>query len=252
MSQSKKTGAVASRRKPAITVDKISRALDLSGVRLHNGVTDRFATFTRTTFKQYAFVGGRKVTVRGGYVYAYANDSGRVFSVNATLYRGVKPRTTANLISADQAIQLAKIALGEEDIILTSELVLSGDDDRLELVYETALRRIGSAHRIEQFIVNATTGEVVKPAFVTPQAFFGLGLDYAGGRPSGAHLAAAGVRFVCRYVADGGRQLPQKLLTAAEARDLLAHGIQIVSNFEASGRMDGGAARQSRRPEGPG
>lgn len=243
MSQQKKKGAVASRRKPVITVEKLSQALDLSGVWLHTGVTDHFPTFTRTTFKQYAFVGGRKVTVRGGYVHAYANKAGRIFSVDATLHRGVKPRTTANLISADQAIQLAATSFGCKDIIHTSELVLSGDDDRLELAYDIALWRSGSSHRTERFIVNATTGEVVKPTLAKPQAFFGLGLDYAGGRPSGAHLAAAGVRFVCRYVADGGRQLPQKLLTAAEARDLLAHGIQIVSNFESSGRMDGGYAQ---------
>ncbi len=58
------------------------------------------------------------------------------------------------------------------------------------------------------------------------------GLDYAAGRPGGAAIAAAGYSFVCRYLSSGGPALPGKLLTPAEADDLRAHGIDIVSNWE--------------------
>lgn len=60
------------------------------------------------------------------------------------------------------------------------------------------------------------------------------GLDYAGGRPGGAAIAAAGYRFVCRYLSDGGPGLPGKLLTPWEADDLRANNIEIVSNWETS------------------
>jgi hypothetical protein len=67
------------------------------------------------------------------------------------------------------------------------------------------------------------------------------GLDYAGGVPGGAAIAAAGYRFVCRYLSSGGLALPGKLLTPAEADDLRANGIDIVSNWEtAAEEMLGG------------
>ncbi|MGH3827636.1 MAG: DUF1906 domain-containing protein [Pseudonocardiaceae bacterium] len=59
-----------------------------------------------------------------------------------------------------------------------------------------------------------------------------LGLDYAGGRPGGAAITAAGYGFVCRYLTDGGPELPGKLLTAEEYRDLQAHGVSCVVNWE--------------------
>lgn len=58
------------------------------------------------------------------------------------------------------------------------------------------------------------------------------GVDYAGGIPGGAAIAAAGYGFACRYLAPGGPGLPDKLLTPAEANDLRANGIDIVSNWE--------------------
>lgn len=68
-----------------------------------------------------------------------------------------------------------------------------------------------------------------------------LGLDYAGGRPSGAAIKAAGYDFVVRYLSSGGASLPGKLLTPAEADDLRAHDVEIVSNWETlSDRMLGG------------
>ena len=67
------------------------------------------------------------------------------------------------------------------------------------------------------------------------------GLDYAGGRPGGAAIRAAGYDFVVRYLSDGGPSLPGKLLTPAEAVDLRAYGISIVSNWEttANRMLDG-------------
>lgn len=59
-----------------------------------------------------------------------------------------------------------------------------------------------------------------------------LGLDYAGGRPGGRAITAAGYQFVVRYLSDGGPGLPGKLLTLAEYQDLQAHGIRVVANWE--------------------
>ncbi|WP_157108622.1 DUF1906 domain-containing protein [Aldersonia kunmingensis] len=68
-----------------------------------------------------------------------------------------------------------------------------------------------------------------------------LGLDYAAGRPGGAAIRAAGYDFVVRYLTSGGPTLPGKQLTPAEAADLRAHGISIVSNWEtwANRMLDG-------------
>lgn len=58
------------------------------------------------------------------------------------------------------------------------------------------------------------------------------GLDYAGGRISGASLKAAGITFVCRYLSDGGSGLPGKQLLPDEFADLTANGIAVVFNWE--------------------
>ncbi|WP_051179429.1 DUF1906 domain-containing protein [Nocardia concava] len=68
-----------------------------------------------------------------------------------------------------------------------------------------------------------------------------FGLDYAAGRPAPSAIKAAGYDFVVRYLSDGGPTLPGKLLTPAEADDLRAQGISIVSNWEttAARMLDG-------------
>ncbi|WP_069161646.1 DUF1906 domain-containing protein [Nocardia altamirensis] len=68
-----------------------------------------------------------------------------------------------------------------------------------------------------------------------------FGLDYAGGRPGGAAIRAAGFDFVVRYLSPGGPTLPGKLLTPAEADDLRAHGVSIAANWEttATRMLDG-------------
>lgn len=68
-----------------------------------------------------------------------------------------------------------------------------------------------------------------------------LGVDYAGGKPGGAALAAAGFSFAARYLTSGGPGLPGKLLTPQEYLDLQAHGIAVVANWETTAtRMLGG------------
>ncbi|MDY0113713.1 MAG: DUF1906 domain-containing protein [Corynebacterium sp.] len=61
------------------------------------------------------------------------------------------------------------------------------------------------------------------------------GLDYAAGRPSGASIRAAGYTFVCRYLSDGGPDLPGKQLLPSERADLHANGVDIVLNWETTG-----------------
>lgn len=68
-----------------------------------------------------------------------------------------------------------------------------------------------------------------------------FGLDYAAGRPAASAIRAAGFDFVVRYLSEGGPSLPGKILTPAEAEDLRAHGVSIVSNWEttAARMLDG-------------
>jgi hypothetical protein len=71
-----------------------------------------------------------------------------------------------------------------------------------------------------------------------------LGVDYAGGRPGGSAIGAAGYGFAVRYLSPGGPGLPGKLLLPEEAADLIAHTVLIVSNFESTATtMLGGAAQ---------
>lgn len=73
------------------------------------------------------------------------------------------------------------------------------------------------------------------------------GVDYAGGRISGADLKKAGVKFVCRYLTDGGKQLPGKQLLANEFDDLMKNDIAVVFNWETTANfMLGGAAQAER------
>lgn len=68
-----------------------------------------------------------------------------------------------------------------------------------------------------------------------------VGADYSAGRPGGAALAAAGVKVVGRYAAGGRASIN---VTAAEVRDLRAHGIDVfIYNEHEASYMMGGAAR---------
>lgn len=87
-------------------------------------------------------------------------------------------------------------------------------------------------------------GPIVEDTTWRQPMSYPLGLDYAGGRPSGASLKAAGVSFVCRYLTDGGPGLPGKQLLASEFNDLIANGIAVVFNWETTANfMLGGAAK---------
>ena len=59
--------------------------------------------------------------------------------------------------------------------------------------------------------------------------------DYAGGRPSASALKAAGFGGVLRYVGlGGGASLPGKRITAAEYKDHIANGVQVLLVCEGS------------------
>jgi len=69
-----------------------------------------------------------------------------------------------------------------------------------------------------------------------------LGLDYSGGRPSGAAVARAGYGFVARYLPNG--LLSSRVnLSAAEVADMHAAGVQVAMVWEsAANRAAGGRA----------
>lgn len=70
------------------------------------------------------------------------------------------------------------------------------------------------------------------------------GLDYAGGRITGADLAANGISFVCRYLSDGGPGLPGKQLLPDEFTDLQTNNIGVVFNWETTADFMRGGAPQ--------
>lgn len=80
-----------------------------------------------------------------------------------------------------------------------------------------------------------TTASPGGPAMPAQPTILAQGVDYSGGLPGGAALAANNVAFACRYVFNGSPGLPYKLLTLAEANDLWANGVDIVSNYESTG-----------------
>ena len=61
------------------------------------------------------------------------------------------------------------------------------------------------------------------------------GVDYSAGRPGGAALAKAGVKFACRYLS----HTASKNLTPAEAADLAAHGVSSVVVWETTANRAG-------------
>jgi hypothetical protein len=61
------------------------------------------------------------------------------------------------------------------------------------------------------------------------------GVDYSSGRPGGAALAAAGMRFAARYLSHN----EEKNLTPNEATDLAAHGVSCVVVWETTAQRAG-------------
>jgi hypothetical protein len=88
------------------------------------------------------------------------------------------------------------------------------------------------------------TGSITEDTTERQQMTYPQGLDYAGGAIAGADLAAAGISFVCRYVAPGGSALPAKQLTGPEFTDLLNNGIAVVFNWEVAGNAALNGANQ--------
>ncbi len=58
------------------------------------------------------------------------------------------------------------------------------------------------------------------------------GLDYSFARPSVSSLHSEGYTFAARYLSTDNSSTAGKILTAAEAKSLIAAGIDVVSNFE--------------------
>ncbi len=106
----------------------------------------------------------------------------------------------------------------------------------------TAPDEITSMSYWDQFWV--WTGTITEDTPYRETLSYPRGLDYAGGYISGADLAAAGITFVCRYVASGGQQLPDKILSPNEFLDLVTNGIAVVFNWESTAdAMLGGQAQ---------
>jgi hypothetical protein len=75
-------------------------------------------------------------------------------------------------------------------------------------------------------------GPIVEDTAYRQAMTYPLGLDYSAGHIDGHDLSINGVKFVCRYVSDGGAGLPHKLLTIDEFQDLRRNKIAVVFNWE--------------------
>lgn len=76
---------------------------------------------------------------------------------------------------------------------------------------------------------------------IEPGETYSLGIDTAS-YIGGAAVKASPFSTIMRYVTDGGSGLPQKLLSALEARTYLVNDIALVSNYEWDGKPHDGYA----------
>jgi hypothetical protein len=71
-------------------------------------------------------------------------------------------------------------------------------------------------------------------------ASMAFGIDYSAARYDGALLKSRGVTFVCRYLRNAPSGTIDKALTLAEANNLRAAGLSIISNDETTGKQVNG------------
>lgn len=156
-------------------------ALDLEGIELDNGASEKFGWGHRVDFKQYITLKcGRKLRVRNGSVGVHMNDQGDVFSVNSTIKVFPPRKVLGKVISEDEAIAAAKKhaaklagSLGKdlkkfardltgalETCDAKAELVLSEHEGRFDPVYEIELS-ICEPRQLLMMLVKARTGEVL-------------------------------------------------------------------------------------------
>jgi hypothetical protein len=105
----------------------------------------------------------RNLPVRGGYIQVWMDAQGRVYQVTSTLRHGRKPRSMKRLLNREQAV---KIALGKHgtkscDTKVCARLTLSAHNGWLDPVWEIELASKAPGPKVWQYLVKATTRELV-------------------------------------------------------------------------------------------
>jgi Zn-dependent metalloprotease len=159
----------------------IAQAFSLSNVTLAEGVSEEMPFGHRVAYaQQIVLKDGTKLNVRGAHVHVSMDKSGKIFNVTSTLKFGRRPVALGKIITADEAIALAKAKFAEltktlskndksyarnllgaiDTSTATAKLVLSEHRGRFDAVYEVQLST-GEPRQLMLFLVKAKTKEVV-------------------------------------------------------------------------------------------
>lgn len=135
---------------------------------------------------------------------------------------------------------IASPAEAPSDAAMIIAVLQDPDPDEAHMICQVGGINIEMGGPTDSYVMGSRATDIHNPEFNQwfylpgPVVTTTNGIDYSGGRPGGAAIASAGFGFACRYVFDGSPNLPEKLLTASEADDLLAHNVQPVSNWEST------------------
>jgi len=143
----------------------IVSALGLRNVSLVDGRTDSFnfggTKLVRVEQQQVVRIGDQDIPVRGGYVHVAMDELGNVKNVTNTVKFGRRPAALPkSMLTADQAIGVAKAKLKVDTADGTSRLVLSEHEGKFGLCYEVKLVSMEPRHAMF-YLVLAKTGEIV-------------------------------------------------------------------------------------------
>jgi hypothetical protein len=164
-----------------LATSTISQAFGLSNVSLADGVSEEMPFGHRVAYAQeITLKDGTKLPVRGAHMHVSMDKSGKIFNVTSTLKFGRRPAALGKVISADDAIALAKAkfatltrrlskddkqyALDLKGAINTcsasAKLVLSEHAGKFDAIYEVQLTTC-EPRQVMLFLVKAKTKEVV-------------------------------------------------------------------------------------------
>lgn len=159
------SGDVRAHARSFLAQPTISQTLGLKNVSLVDGRTDNFnfggTTLNRVELQQFVTIGDQDIPVRGGYVHVAMDSAGKVLNVTNTVKFGRRPAAMPKkMLSAEQAIDIARAKLAVANADATSRLVLSEHEGKFGLVYEVKLVSKEPRHAMF-YLILAKNGEIV-------------------------------------------------------------------------------------------
>ncbi len=174
-------GNAAQHARNFLASSTIQQAFSLSNVSLADGVSEEMPFGHRVAYaQQIVLKDGTKLSVRGAHMHVSMDKAGKIFNVTSTLKFGRRPAALGKVISADDAIALAKVKfasltrrLSKDDkqyakdlkgaintCSATAKLVLSEHAGKFDAIYEVQLSTC-EPRQVMLFLVKAKTKEVV-------------------------------------------------------------------------------------------